>query len=413
MKKIIVVHPTGNQNVRGALKSFSAQDLLGAYYTSIAVFRNSFLYRLSNFSFLKELKRRSYDDRIQKITHSWPLLELARVVSEKKKWDKLTMHETGVFSIDALYRNMDQHVANAIRKKKTDNISAVYAYEDCALKIFTEAKKKGLTCIYELPTGYWRASKRLLGEGLNTKPAWAESYIGLQDSDAKLQTKDREIGLADAIIVASSFVANTLKEYPGKLPPVHVVPYGFPPALEQRTYQPLKNRKLKMLYIGRLTQQKGIGDIFDAIKNLEDKVELTVVGKITKRIQILEDNLAQHTYYPSLSNTEILGLMQQQDVFVFPSQFEGFGLVITEAMSRGTPVITTDRTCGLDIIRDGENGWLVPASNTDALRKKIIYLLDNPEVLAKVGSAALQTARGRSWTDYENDLARTVKGYIQ
>ena len=51
--------------------------------------------------------------------------------------------------------------------------------------------------------------------------------------------------------------------------------------------------------------------------------------------------------------------MREHDVFVFPSLFEGFGLVITESMSQGTPVITTDRTAGPDLIKNDENGWLL------------------------------------------------------
>ena len=50
--------------------------------------------------------------------------------------------------------------------------------------------------------------------------------------------------------------------------------------------------------------------------------------------------------------------MKEHDVLIFPSLFEGFGLVITEAMAQGTPVITTDRTAGPDVISDNENGCL-------------------------------------------------------
>lgn len=47
-----------------------------------------------------------------------------------------------------------------------------------------------------------------------------------------------------------------------------------------------------------------------------------------------------------MPHDQILNLMRTQDVFVFPSLFEGYGLVVAEAMSQGTPVITTSRTCG-------------------------------------------------------------------
>jgi glycosyltransferase involved in cell wall biosynthesis len=101
--------------------------------------------------------------------------------------------------------------------------------------------------------------------------------------------------------------------------------------------------------------------------------------------------------------------MQENDVFVFPSLFEGFGLVITEAMSQGTPVITTERTAGLDFIDNDDNGWLVKAGDTTALRFAIENLLANPEKIKKAGLAARETALKRPWQVYGKELAAAIK----
>ena len=100
--------------------------------------------------------------------------------------------------------------------------------------------------------------------------------------------------------------------------------------------------------------------------------------------------------------------MREQDVLVFPSLFEGFGLVITEAMSQGTPVITTDRTAGPDLITHGENGWLIEAGSTEALKQAIEELLYRPEMIESTGRAAMETARLRPWEVYGMELAKAV-----
>ena len=100
--------------------------------------------------------------------------------------------------------------------------------------------------------------------------------------------------------------------------------------------------------------------------------------------------------------------MQSHDVLVFPSLFEGFGMVITEAMSQGVPVITTDRTAGPDLISHGKDGWLVASASSEAIREVLIELLDNPFLLKIVGQAALEKAKTRPWSVYGNELARAL-----
>lgn len=70
---------------------------------------------------------------------------------------------------------------------------------------------------------------------------------GFDDSEKKLERKDKELKLADKIYVASSFTKNTLEMYPGKLADIEVIPYGFPPVNTQRKYDDIQNRKIRVL----------------------------------------------------------------------------------------------------------------------------------------------------------------------
>jgi glycosyltransferase involved in cell wall biosynthesis len=410
---IILSHPIGNQNVKAAALGLNDAGLLLTFMTSIASFPGSLLDRLGAIGPLSEIRRRRFDSSLRPVTQTFPLLEVSRLIALKAGFTRLTKHEDGAFSIDKVLKNFDRHVANCLRNSKKQGGSAVYAYEDAAQFSFRAAKERDMTCLYDLPIGYWRTARRLLDKERVVRPEWASTLIGFKDSEAKLRGKDEELRLADHIFVASQFTANTLKDFPGTLPPIKVISYGFPPVARTRSYLPSSNRPLKLLFVGGLSQRKGIAYIFEAVAALGRHVELTIVGRKTNNdCQVLDNALVKNTWIPSLPHADILKLMQVNDVLLFPSLFEGFGLVITEAMSQGTPVITTDRTAGPDFINHGKNGWLIEAGSAEQLQIAIEKLLNRPQEIAEAGKNAMETARSRPWEVYGHELANAVKEAI-
>ncbi|MCD0486861.1 glycosyltransferase family 4 protein [Pedobacter sp. MC2016-14] len=404
--KILLSHPTGNANVRQAALGCAKAGILSNFYTSLAVFDNNILDKLATIKALSELDRRRFDNLLRADTKMWPWLEVGRIAAQKLGLKSLVRHEEGPLSVDAVYSGLDKKVACQIRKQYAKGLTAVYAYEDGALHTFKEAKKYGIKCIYDLPIGYWKAARKLLNTEHERWPEWASTLIGLQDSAVKLSRKDEELNLADHIVVASSFTASTLMEYPGKLAQIEVIPYGFPAVYTERKYLGIEKRPLKLLFVGGLSQRKGIADLFTAVDNIGNHVELTVVGaKTSQDCPALDAALKKHTWIPSLPHEKILELMRQHDVLVFPSLFEGFGLVITEAMSQGTPVITTDRTAGPDLINDGSNGWIIEAGSTNALQEAIEKLLERPKDIAEIGTEAMNAAKKRPWESYGKELS--------
>lgn len=386
--KVIITHPTGNSNVRAITKALLEANLLFKFYTCIAIFQNTFFFLLTKYGPLKEFRRRLFSSNLKPFTCTRPFLELGRIASQKLGYQNALKHEKGMFCIDRVYSDLDSGVS-----KKLKNNSAVYAYEDGAFESFKRARSKGIICLYDLPTGYWRAHTKFLEKERTERPDWAMTLTSFRDSDFKRKKKDKELSMADAIFVASNFTKKTLELFPGQLAPIHIVPYGFPEVYRSRKYENITNRKLKLLYVGGLSQLKGIANLFEAVNFLRDRVELTVVGrKVVQGCIPLEREIKKHNWIPSLPNNQILSLMRTQDVFVFPSLFEGYGLVIAEAMSQGTPVITTTRTCGTDFIINGENGWIIEPGNTQDLIKKLEHILTHPEIVSQVGKAAIVTA---------------------
>lgn len=408
--KILISHLTGNANVKAAASGLLRADMLGGFYVSMATFPDSLSGRLAELKPLAELRRRSFHPAFKPFVRTWPWFELGRILALKSGLYQRTQNP---FDIDRVVQNFDRHVAARLSAEASKGINAVYGYEDTIGFSFREAKRLGMTCLYDLPIGYWRAAHQVFEAEKERWPAWAPTLTGLADPAEKLARKDEELRMADQIFVASSFTARTLEAFPGTLAPVEVIPYGFPPVntAKPEGHRPGTGRPLQLLFVGSLSQRKGIANLFEAVEKIGPRhVELTLVGqKTTSDCPALEAALERHRWFPSMPHAGILTLMRQSDVLVFPSLFEGFGLVITEAMSQGTPVITTDRTIGPDVIRHGENGWLIQAGATEALIEAIEELLIKPESMAEAGREAILTAAARPWERYGQELAAAIQ----
>lgn len=408
--KIILSHPTGNANSRATAEGFLKAGILSRFYTSIAVFPGSFLYRLGKISCLSDIRRRSYNPILKQYTKVYRWYEIGRMISMKIGFSSLVEHDKGVFCVASVYRHLDGKIANNLFSQLKRDVDSIYAYSDSAMLSFSEAKKYGVKCFYDLSTGYWRSFHKLLSEEKDRYPLWEDTFSGFKDSKKKLREKDIEISLADVIIVASKFTADTLKEYPGQLPPIKIVPYGFPSVnLQLRNYDSFDSgRKMKLLFVGKLTQVKGLADVFEAIRGLENRVQLTLVGPMNDNKE-LKRELSKHTYLGTLPHSEVLRVMRNHDILLFPTLFDGFGMVMTEAMSQGTPVIASDRSAAPDLIEHEKNGWIIPAGSVSSLREVINKLLVTPAMIETVGKAAFETAKKRPWSVYQQELIEAIK----
>jgi alpha-maltose-1-phosphate synthase len=192
-----------------------------------------------------------------------------------------------------------------------------------------------------------------------------------------------------------------------------MIPLGAPSAFEKTYETGSARKKIKVIYVGSLTQRKGLSYLLDAVSAIGNaSVALTLIGARPRvKCSPLEAALSTHHWIPSLPHAEILRLMRAHDVLVLPSLFEGFGLVILEAMSQGLPVITTPNTCGPDIIDDGADGFIVPIRSAEAIAEKL-ELLHNNDLLVSMGEQASRKAALFSWERYRKNIIETVINFL-
>ena len=90
---------------------------------------------------------------------------------------------------------------------------------------------------------------------------------------------------------------------------------------------------------------------------------------------------------------EVPDLYRASDVLVFPSRYDGWGMTLMEGMAAAQPVISTEQTgSAYDVIRDGENGFLLPRAEPALVAGAMRTLLEDPERVRRMGCAARRTA---------------------
>lgn len=154
--------------------------------------------------------------------------------------------------------------------------------------------------------------------------------------------------------------------------------------------------KTVLLTAGRNHPKKGYGlipQIMERIYSERKDIVWVVIGKgcgalcsnvsyeFREYLLFLEEvNSETHDFPKRLPPDELLDYYHSADLFVFPSFIETFGMVLIEAMAAGLPVVTSNVPGCRDVIKDGYNGLLAEAGNTEMFAKKILTLLNNKEL---------------------------------
>jgi glycosyltransferase involved in cell wall biosynthesis len=206
---------------------------------------------------------------------------------------------------------------------------------------------------------------------------------------------------SDAITVNSTYMKQQLEAFmPDQREKIRVIPMGIDPdKYRLGNFSDLK-KKYKtrniILSVGRLIDWKGIVFLIDAMprvmKEHPDSI-LLIAGSGPEKESLVhrvhELGLEKMILFLGVvSNEDLLSFYHSADVFVLSSinkggKTEALGVVLLEAMASGCPVIGCNVGGIPDIITDGENGFLVPEQDPDALAEKIVRILDDNELVKK------------------------------
>ena len=153
-----------------------------------------------------------------------------------------------------------------------------------------------------------------------------------------------------------------------------------------------------LLFCGDVCARKGVLELAQAWREFSgqhDGWRLCLVGQVIDPALATELRRSGAEILGRQSSDNVLRWMQAADAYIQPSRLEGLANATMEAMAVGLPVITTD-TCGQsELVRDGENGWLVPTSDIDGLARALAEMAADPEGARAHGAAARATIVAR------------------
>lgn len=228
----------------------------------------------------------------------------------------------------------------------------------------------------------------------------------------------REFSVSDYLILPSQYARETFIQAGMEPEKIFVVPYGVELGIfnQGSGFEAVQGEREKdifrVIYAGRLIPEKGIFYLIEAFNKLEiPDSELILVGHIDPSVQPLLDRHQSKDprikIIGQVSKQELAEYYRGSSVFVFPSLFDSFGLVILEAMASSLPVIATENSGSREAIRDGVEGFIVPIRNADAIAEKLVWLYQHPDFRKDMAIAARARAQDFSWDCYGERLLQT------
>ncbi len=235
---------------------------------------------------------------------------------------------------------------------------------------------------------------------------------------------NRIIARCDALIVVARYMMEKLLTLAWNRPALeskmHVIPMGCDPFAPHLDRPFRHSGMIKLLFIGRLIALKGVRNLLQALVRMP-AIELHIAGDGPESGKLREFAATHHLnviFHGWVSGSPKEKLFRDCDLAVFPSlqtqngRMEGVPVSILESLAAGIPVIATTTGGIPDVIRSGENGWLIPPGDVSALTDAIRTLAGNPELRHRLSVNAAASSEKYHWTciasQYETIISQKI-----
>ncbi len=406
MNSVVVSHPHAAAVAVGTACALDREGMLAALLTGAGAARYSWRGSL-----------------LQRLSTRWPRLANRVWTLDARRIQTLGSVEIGARLVSKAARRLGRrtpsqydalfvgHDAAAALMPWPRGVTAVYAYEDGALRTFRKAARRNVARILDQPSPFWRTVEKVWLEESRRWPGAMGSAPPLEP-EWKKRRKDEELALADAVSVASAFTRASLVEagYRGS---VILTPYGYPVELfSYRTKTP--DGPFTVISVGTQDLRKGTPYLLEAWRKagLRD-ARLRLIGPMRLTEEFLKPYRQLFEQVAPLPKVQLEREYQAADLLAFPTLGDGFGLVIQEAMCCGTPALTTRCGGGPECITSGTDGLIVPEANVEVLVEALRWAAANRDRLWEMGRAARRRAEAWMWDDAGLDLTRRLSAVLR
>jgi phosphatidylinositol alpha 1,6-mannosyltransferase len=170
-----------------------------------------------------------------------------------------------------------------------------------------------------------------------------------------------------------------------------------------------------VLLVSRLVREKDLADLVVVERILRERgvsFRLVLVGDGPMRRE-LENSLPNATFAGHQSGEQLARWYASADIFVFPSTTETLGNVVLEALASGVPAVVTDRGGPQDLIRTGENGFIVRGNAPDEMADRVELMLRDGALRARMAAAARDSAVTRDWEEINGGLIESYRSVVR
>lgn len=411
----VLFHTMTAPHVQQAARALHEAGLLHRYITGLrdkpAALPQRFacaVSRLIGFDLASQLRKRAVTEIPLGLVEDHPFGELLRLLSGR-------LDREGRFS-DLVWERTEAAFDRAVARRIDRNVRAVYGYEYSALRTFRRARELGIATIYETPAPEPRFVQNILDREVARFPELQSPFYHhtAQRETRRIAHRRDEWRAADLVIANSRFTRDSFAQAGLDTAKVRVVPLGAPVPVSADTALSGGSQgrgPVRFLWAGTFGIRKGAHYLLDAWREaaLGEHAVLDVFGTQALPARLVTPVPAGLTFHAPVPRPVLMEHYQRADLLLFPTLCDGFGMVATEAWSRGLPVLTTTHAGASDLLQPGKNGLLVPPADSAALASSLRWCADHRDVLAAMRPGALATASAWQWSDYRTALARAVR----
>lgn len=323
---------------------------------------------------------------------------------EKSEWDYEGVHIRYIryFKLPGVrgFENIGKYLYHALKRAKIDFDQYDILHADAPLPagdaMRTISQKYGIPLVVH-------------GHGLDV--FLEESYKNAKNCDKIVKTSIRVYQEAAAIVGVSQKVLDQIQKKVDISKKGYVVYNG----VDTDEFVPVghKNRRIEIVSIGNLIPLKGHDYTIQAVKKIVEKgkydIHLTIAGRGEKEAELktLVEKLELSKYVQFVGYVtydKIVSLLQNSDVFVLPSYYEALGCVYLEAMACGVPVIGCWGNGIDEIIRNGQDGYLVEGKNVESIVENVEKMLEKNHYKEMGRLARENVEKSYRWLDSAQSL---------
>ncbi len=233
---------------------------------------------------------------------------------------------------------------------------------------------------------------------------WGEKMVGTANG---LKGKLQQI-FANSLNKCTAIAAigtKAQKDYQQRFPDKTIfnIPYYCNLAEFSKNRPERPRNPITIMFCGQMIARKGLDLLLKAFSRIIAnglEAKLLLVGREAELPQMMSDlppKVCDRIVYAGFQAPEALPeFFRQADIFVLPSRYDGWGVVVNQALGAGLPIICSDAVgAATDLVEQGKNGWVFPVDNVDALYKALKNYIQNPTAIKAASEAA--TAKSALW----------------